>query len=177
MGKIADNAVIILSAITDNGGKASAAELRELLPDMTNTDRGAAMSLLKSSGKVTSSGATSQIEYRVKSRTRQDAAPSAPKTVNVIDEAADPFELSEKIAAIRVGLRDAGRESAPIDPSIRSDTVYLSVPLLVGVSKEVQLIAALDFLVDDLGLDSPEAVLARATAWLASKYQAETIRL
>ena len=183
MGKISDNAAIILAAITDNGGKATAAELRELLPDLTNTDRGAAMTHLKATGKVVSTGATSQIEYRLKGRhNKKDPAAASPPSASTAPAPAaasrpvptDSFELSAQIAEDRIaGLNGAANPAVltSAGSALPANTVFLSVPLLAGVSAEVQLIAALDALVDNVGRECGAASLARATSWLASKHQ------
>lgn len=178
MGKISSNAEIILEAIKDNGGAATGAQLRELLPDMSNGDRGAAMSWLKTKGKIKSHGATSQIQYLLSAKSgRPDREPQPqPPAPEPSSRPAptDSFERSEQIAEDRIaGRDDSGRARMP--QIAWPAQIYLSVPIIEGATDEVQLIAALDFVVSHfaskLNAELPEPAIARAANWLASKHQ------
>ncbi|HDS1834341.1 TPA: hypothetical protein QEM98_000426 [Stenotrophomonas maltophilia] len=187
MSIIADNAERILELVRGNGGTMTGEQLRVELADISATDRRNAVARLRSEGRLTSTGATTLIRYhfpgRKQGKAEAEAEPPVAATsvsVTPATQPVDQFEMAERMAnermanaqqpfdAALVGVDNFGRDV--------SRTVHLSVPLLDGVSPELQLMAALDQIIENLastyhGRALKPAELARATAWLASKHQ------
>lgn len=153
---ISNNANRILDLITENGGSISGDRLRMEVADLTPVDRRKAIGKLREEGRIVSTGATTRVTYYLPGQKRRpDAAPAA----------APALAITRDVAENRIEVPVPGWSP-----------VCISVPLPDNVAPELQLMAALDFITDKMflqhfGIGLEDAHVARATSWLASKYQ------
>ncbi len=190
MSIISENAERVLELIKNNGGAMTGEQLRIELDDLSPADRRNAVARLRSEGRLTSTGATTLIQYHLpgkkagKLAAAQSPSPTPAVTRAIASASTQPpdqFEVAERMAEERLAARNGDGAAliagVDVDPGGVSSQVYLSVPLLAGATPELQLMAVLDHVADRMaqqhwGRGIEPAELARATAWLASKYQA-----
>jgi hypothetical protein len=164
---ISNNANRILDLITENGGSMSGDKLRVEVADLSPVDRRKAIGKLREEGRIVSTGATTRVTYYLPGQKRRPD-----EQQRTADIAA--FQQGEEIAARVQAI--AGLVKPPVPDYA---PVCMHVPLPDNVAPELQLMAALDFITDKMflqhfGIGLDDAHVARATSWLASKYQVRT---
>ncbi len=79
MSIIADNAERVLELVKSNGGAMTGEQLRVELTDLSAADRRNAVARLRSEGRLTSTGATTLIQYHLPGRKPGKAEAKSPE--------------------------------------------------------------------------------------------------
>lgn len=164
MATMKQNAARVLRVIDRAGGSMTGEELRATLDGSMDPDeRKLAVKHLRETKQVEHQGNTRAVVYTLPGRTpKKMEAPPLPETTPAPATKGNPVEAEPAAGPSMADPRRDAREP-----------IRLGVPLIEGVAPEIQLMAALDHVVENIRSNSSIDTLSidRATAWLASKHR------
>jgi hypothetical protein len=161
---ISDNANRILDLVTEHGGSLSGDQLRAEVADLSPVDRRKAIGKLREEGRIVSTGATTRVTYYLPGLKRR---PDEQQRTDEIAADQQAEEVTARVQAVAALVK-------PATPDYAAECIQVRLP--DNVAPELQLMAALDFVTDNMflqhfGIGLDQAAVTRATSWLASKYQ------